>query len=148
MSLLEQMQNDQKAALKAGQSGRLSTLRLLLSAAKNEAIQKMKPLADEELRAVVARQIKQLKDALVDYENGRREDLAAPARQEIEVLIGYLPAQMTDDELSKLIVDTIHATGAMNRKDAGRVIGAVMKQTAGRADGNRARQMIESKLNE
>ena len=146
--LLEKIQEDQKAALKTGERGRLSTLRMLLAAAKNEAIQKMKELSDEDVQAVVARQIKQLKDALIDYENGKRADLAASAKQEIETLTQYLPQQLSDEEVGAIVATAIQTTGATTRKDAGKVIGAVMKQVAGRADGNRVRQMIESKLPE
>ncbi len=148
MSLLEQIQTDQKAALKAGESGKLSTLRMLIAAVKNEAIQKMKQLSDEDVQAVIARQIKQLKDALADYEKGKREDLAAAARQEIEVLSAYQPAQMGDEELMKIVNETIQSLGLSSRKDVGRVIGTVMKVVAGSADGNRVRQMIESRLTE
>lgn len=146
MTLLEQIQADQKTALKGGETSRLSTLRLLSSALKNEAIAKMKELSDEEAQAVAARQIKQIKDALSDYEAGKRDDLAAQARQEIQTLTAYLPKQLSDEELKKIVGDTIQALGGASHKDLGRVIGAVMKIISGRADGNRVRQMIEERL--
>lgn len=142
MSLRDEIQSRQHAALKAGETAAVSTLRLLWSAIRNEEINVQHPLADAEVQAVAARQVKQLADALADYQKGGRADLAAPAKAEIELLSAYLPAQLSADELNALAARVVGELGAKGSADIGRVMAAVMKEVKGRADGNQVRAIV------
>ena len=121
-------------------------MRFLWSAVRNEEIDKKKDLNDAEIQQIVARQIKQLKDVLQDFTASNRQDLVDKNKMEIDLLEKYLPAQMSDDELQKIVEQTIGGMGAVTAGDTGKIIGAVMKQVAGRADGGRVRFIVVEKL--
>jgi len=112
----------------------------------NEEIKSGKGPSDEQTQAVVKSQIKQLKDAADAFEKGGRADMAAASRAEVAVLEAYLPAQMPDAELEKIVKDAVAASGASSKADAGRAMGAAMKAVAGRADGARVKAIVESLL--
>jgi uncharacterized protein YqeY len=142
MALRDDIQSAQTTAMKSRQTETLSTLRMLWSAIRNEEINLRQELTDEEVVGVVSRQIKQLRDSATDFANGGRNDLAEKANTEIKLLETYLPAQMSDDELesvTKKIIADMSATGA---GDVGKVMGSVMKQVKGKADGNRVRNIV------
>lgn len=142
MPLRDQVQAQQQAALKGGVVAALSTLRLLWAAIRNEEINLQHPLSDDEVRTVVARQVKQLTDARADYEQGGRADLVAQAQAEIALLSAYLPVQLSETELQALVTRAIDELGAKNPADFGRVMGLVMKEAKGQADGNRVRAIV------
>ena len=146
MTLREDILSAQKVALKTGNHEELSVLRFLWSAVRNEEIEKKKDLSDAEIQQIVARQIKQLKDALQDFTASGRQDLMAKNKMEIASLEKYLPAQMSDDELKKIVEQTIGGMVAVTASDSGKIIGAVMKQVAGKADGGRVREMVAKRL--
>ncbi|MBI4993127.1 MAG: GatB/YqeY domain-containing protein [Candidatus Magasanikbacteria bacterium] len=146
MSMREDILAAQKTALKDGNSEKLSVLRFLWSAVRNEEIDKKKDLNDAEIQQIVARQIKQLKDALQDFAASNRQDLVVKNKMEIDLLEKYLPAQMADDELQKIVDQVIAGMGTVTAGDTGKVIGAVMKQIAGRADGGRVKTIVMEKL--
>ncbi len=132
--------------MKSGDAKRLSVLRLIKSAVKNEEIQLQKELSDEEVQAVVGRQVKQLSEALKDFEAGGRQDLIAQTKEEIEIMSVYLPKQMSDEELTAVIEKAIETLGAKTAGDIGKVMGLVVKQTKGKADGSKVREMVSKKL--
>ena len=146
MSLQSEIQAKQYEAMKAGDADKLSILRLLLSAIKNEEIEKKAPLDDKEVQAVAARQVKQLQDALVDFESGKREDLIKKTKEEIKFLHQFLPEQLSEDKLAQVVDDTIAEMAAASPQDTGKVMGAVMKKIKGQADGNRVREIVARKL--
>lgn len=146
MTLKERISSDIKAAMKAKDAAKLSTLRLLQSALTNKEIEAGKTLADEDVQAVVKSQIKQLKDASAAYEQAGRTEAVAAGQAEVAVLEAYLPAQMSDDELVAIVKDAVAASGAATKADAGRLMGAAMKAVAGRADGTRVKAIVESIL--
>ncbi|MBP9695025.1 MAG: GatB/YqeY domain-containing protein [Candidatus Magasanikbacteria bacterium] len=142
MALRDDIQSAQTSAMKARQTETLSTLRMLWSAIRNEEINLRQELTDEEVVGVVSRQIKQLRDSATDFAAGGRIDLAEKANAEIKLLETYLPVQMSDDELdsvTKKIINDLSATGV---GDVGKVMGNVMKQVKGKADGNRVRNIV------
>jgi uncharacterized protein YqeY len=147
MSLKQKITDAQIIAMKSKETETLSTLRMLLSAIKNVEIEKRKELDDNEIIEVVARQVKQLKDALKDFEAGGREDLVQKTNKEIDLLEKYLPEKISDNELSEIIKSVIAETGASSPADLGKVIGAVMKKVKGRVDGNVVREKILEVLN-
>lgn len=146
MSLSEIITTDMKEAMKAKDNATLSTLRLLRSAIKNQEIDLQHELTDEEVLAVVKSQTKQLKDSIEAFVSGNREDLAEPTRAEVEILKKYLPAEMSDEELQGIVKKTIEELGATSKEDMGKVMGLAMKAVAGKADGNRVKQMVEKSL--
>ncbi|OGH83427.1 MAG: glutamyl-tRNA amidotransferase [Candidatus Magasanikbacteria bacterium RIFOXYC2_FULL_40_16] len=146
MTLRSEIQEKQYDAMKKGDAERLSIMRLLNSAIKNEEIELRRDLNDEEAQAVVGRQVKQLKDALKDFEAGGRKDLMDKTQKEIEILEEYLPEQMSDEKLEEIVGKIIEQMSA-GPQDVGKVMGAVMKEVKGQADGNKVREIVSKKLN-
>lgn len=144
MSLREDILAARNAAMKQ-KSDALSILRMASAAIKNEEIEKQHELNDEEVQAVIARQVKQLTDAQKDFEAAGRDDLKEQAQKEIDILSSYLPRQLSDEELEK-IVDEVFA--AVQAKNVGQIIGQVMQKVKGQADGNRVKQIVEKKMDE
>jgi uncharacterized protein YqeY len=120
MTLREDILSAQKVALKTGNQEELSVLRFLWSAIRNEEIDKKKDLSDAEIQQIVARQIKQLKDALQDFTASNRQDLVDKNKMEIDLLEKYLPAQMSDDELKKIVEQTMGGMAAITASEIGR----------------------------
>ncbi len=146
MGLRDDINKARMMAMKEGNPEKLSTLRMLWSAIANEEIETKEPLTDEQVQAVVARQVKQLNDSLNDFQEASRNDLAEKAKNEIALLHGYLPEQLSDEDLTKIIDDTISETGADGPQAMGQVMGAVMGKVKGRADGERVRTQVQQKL--
>ncbi len=142
MSLIEQITSDMKTAMKAKDSATLSTLRLLRSAVKNKEIDAQKELTDDEVLAVVKTSAKQLKDSISSFVDGGREDLAEPTKIELALLEKYLPEQMSDEDLQKIVKEAVEASGAESKSDMGKAMGAAVKAVAGRADGSRVKEMV------
>lgn len=142
MSLLGDLTQDIKASMKAKDSATLSTLRLLLSALKNKKIDVQHELSDAEVQEVIKSQVKQLRDSLIFFEQGGRSDMVESAKTEITVLQKYLPAQMSDEELKALVEKSIAETGVTSKADMGKVMGAAVKASQGRADGSRVKDLV------
>ena len=132
--------------MKAKDSATLSTLRLLLSAMKNKKIDVQHELSDAEVTDVVKSQVKQLKDSIELFRAGAREDLAGATQAEVVVLERYLPAQMSDEELERVVREAVANSGATSKADMGKVMGAAMAAVAGRADGSRVKQIVGTLL--
>lgn len=146
MSLRQTISEAQKNAMKEGQKEALSTLRMLWSALRNTEIDKGSELNDEEVEQLITRQVKQLKDSLVDFEKGGRSDLVQQTQQEITFLSKYLPEQMSDEALMSIVQQTM--TKLAGEKNTGIVMGAVMKEVKGKADGKRVRECVERMMNQ
>lgn len=146
MSLRDDLQNAIARAMKAGDSATVSTLRLLWSGIRTEEINTRTTLDDDGFRKIVSRQVKQLKDALHDFELGGRTDLVEQARVEIATLSAYLPKEMDDEELSLIIRQMIEESDIKDKSATGRIVGAVMKRVSGRADGSRVKAAVEHLL--
>lgn len=148
MGLRDELQRAQQEALRGKQAEVLATLRVLWSSIRTEEINQRKELSDEEIVAVIARQVKQSHDALSDFTKGGRADLVAKTEQEIALLQSYLPKQMTDEEIRAVVSRVIASSGAVGAKDVGRVMGLAMKEMKGTADGNRVRGIVTELLTE
>ncbi len=146
MTLNERIDADTKAAMKAGETERVSVLRMAKTALKNEEIALGHPLTDNETILVLAKQAKQREEAAGEYARGGRTELAEKEQREAAVLRAYLPAQLSEDELEQLVDEAIATTGASGPADMGKVMGAVMAKTAGRADGGRVSSIVKRKL--
>ncbi len=143
--MLSRIQEDMKQALKAGEKQRLGTIRMLLAALKNEAIEKRKELDEAEILTVIQREIRQRRNAIEEFAKGKREDLVNQARQEIAYLEAYLPQQLSDEELEKLVrgvVDELKASA----KEFGKVMGKLMPLVRGKAEGSRVQDMVRKIL--
>lgn len=141
MSLREQIQRAQTAALKSGEQDTLQTLRLVWSAVRNEEIDKQHELGDDEVQGVIARQVKQLSDALVDFTRGGREDLMTKTNIELAYLKQYLPTPLSAEELERIVKETIVELGVSSAGDIGKVMGVVMKKVGKQANGDHVRQI-------
>lgn len=137
-----------KEAMKSGDKNRLSTIRLLLSEIRNAQIAKKGELDDQELLQIVAREAKRRKEAIEEFSRAGRQDLVDRESAELEILMTYLPEQLSDDELRSVIEEAIEKVGASSSKDLGKVMGRIMPELKGRADGKlvgeMTREMLES----
>ena len=146
MALREQITEDMKAAMRAGERARLATLRLILAAIKQREVDERITLDDPQVMAVLEKMIKQRRESIVAFEKGGRADLVAKESAEIAVLQPYLPAQLSEAELDALIAEAITATGAASIKDMGKVMGIVKSKAAGKADMGAVGARIKAKL--
>ncbi|MEK7458869.1 MAG: GatB/YqeY domain-containing protein [Patescibacteria group bacterium] len=146
MSLVDQIKEDMKQAMRDKNSVTLDTVRMLLSSVKNKAIDMGHELEDVEVMAVVKSDLKKLKDGLESFVSAAREDLAAKVREEILVLEKYLPAQVTDGELEEKVRGLLTELGITDVADIGKAMGQLMGKLKDAADGNRVRAMVEKVL--
>lgn len=147
--LKQKIQDDLKSAMKAGDAPKRDTLRMIDSMIKNTEIEKMKRekgLTDEEVQEVIARGIKQRKDSVAQYEAGGRPELAEKEKAEIEILLSYMPKQMSEEEVRNVVKEIIVQTGASTKADMGKVMGEAMGKLKGKADGNLVKKIVEEEL--
>ncbi len=133
-------------AQKAKDALRLSVIRLLRAAIKNQEIEKRAPLDDQEVTAVITSQVKRRKEAIEQYQAAGRQDLAGKEEEEMKILQTYLPQQMSQEEISQKVAEAIAATGAQSMKDLGKVMSHLMPQVSGRADGKLVNQLVKARL--
>ncbi|MFA5211511.1 MAG: GatB/YqeY domain-containing protein [Patescibacteria group bacterium] len=145
-SLFQKITIDSQDARKNHDLEKLSVLQLAISDIKNEKINKRKELSDEEVQNVLTKQVKQLNDAIKDFERGGREDLVNKSKKEIEILTVYLPTQMTAEELEQIVKKIITEMKPNGQGDFGRVMGTVMKEVKGRADGTMVQEFVKKYL--
>ena len=146
MSLTERLNNDMKQAMKDKDKVRLSVIRMVRTAIKNAEIDQQRTLSDDEVIAVLNREMKQRRDSLQAFESAGRQDLIEEVKQEIQVLIDYLPAQMSEDEVRAVVREVIAEVGAAGKSDMGKVMSALMPKVKGRADGKLVNQIVGQEL--
>jgi len=146
MALRDRITEDMKSAMRAGEKERLATIRLALAAIKQREVDERITLDDPQVLGVLEKMVKQRREAITQFASGGRADLVAKETAEIEVLQGYLPAQMSPAELEALITEAIAATGASSIKDMGKVMAAVKPKAQGRADMGAVSARIKQKL--
>jgi uncharacterized protein len=146
MSLLDTLNQDMKQAMKNKEKQKLSVIRMLKASLQNEAIKHGHELNEEEELTVLAREMKQRKDSLQEFEKAGREDLVAGLQDEIAVLTPYLPKQLTEEELHEIVAQTISETGAASKADIGKVMGALMPKVKGKADGGLVNRIVQQQL--
>ena len=137
MTLKEQLTADMKTAMKEREAGklRLSVIRLVRGAIRQQEIDGKKELTDEDVLGVIAKEVKSRRDSIEEFKKGNRQDLVDQNEAEIKILEGYLPEQMGEDEIRKLVAEAIEKVGATTPKDMGKVMKEIMPKTKGRADG-------------
>ena len=144
--LLARIEADSKTALKAGEKRRVATLRLLLSALKNERIQQQRDLTDEEIEAAIRRAVKQRREAIEQYARGGRQDLVDAEKEELGILEAYLPQTLSEAELENLIRGIVTEKGLSSSKDVGALMKELMARHRGRVDGKRAQEIARQLL--
>jgi hypothetical protein len=146
MSLKSRITEDMKNAMRARDSARLSTIRLLLAAIKQREIDERIELTDADVLSVIDKMLKQRRDSITQFEAGRREDLASAERAEVVVLTAYLPAALSDAEIDALITEAIATTGASGIAAMGKVMALLKPKLAGRADLGAVSARIKARL--
>ena len=149
MSLKEKIITDLKDAMRSGDTVKRDTLRFLDSAIKNAEIEKKKReegLSEEEILEVISRSVKQRNDSIRQYTDGGRPELAEKEKTELEILKAYLPEQMSEDEIRKIVKEIISSAGSVSASDMGKIMGQAMGKMKGIADGNVVRKIVGEEL--
>ncbi len=147
MGLAETITNDIKTAMKSGDKVTLNVLRMLKSDFKYKEIELGREMTEDDFMAVVNSSAKKRRDAMVEYERGGRADLVAKEKAELDVLVKYLPQQLSEKELEQIIEEAIAECGASTPAEIGKVMKTVMPRVKGRADGRVINELVSSKLN-
>jgi len=146
MSLKDQLNESMKTAMKARDALRLSAVRMVLSMVKNREIDQKKELNDQDVTEVISTLVKQRRESIRMYLEGNRPDLVEKEEAELEVLLGFLPSQLSSAEIEALVDRIIAETGAQGARDMGRVMKALTPLTAGKADGKTVSDTVKQKL--
>ena len=144
--LRERVSREIQVAMKARDTVRLATLRLLSAAVKNREVEVLHPLSDDEVREVATREVKRRREAIEAYEAAGRADRADRERAEQDVLQEYLPAGLSSDEVAALVDEAVSATGASGPADLGKVMSYVMGKAKGRVDGREVQDLVRTRL--
>lgn len=146
MSIKEQIEQDFIEAFKAKDEKRKGLLSMMKSALKNKEIEAQKPLEDADVIDVLSKEAKKRRESALAYEQGGRADLAENEKAEVEMLTKYLPAQLGEEEIKKIVAETIAEVGATSMNDMGKVMGAVVAKTKGKADGGVVNKIVKEGL--
>lgn len=146
MSISDQLNQDMKAAMKAKEKDRLTTIRMIKAAFQNEEIAKGRELTPDEEITILSREKKQRMDSYEEFAKAGRDDLVKNLEKELEVVDQYLPEQLSDDEVRSIVKETIDEVGAESMKDMGKVMTNIMPKVAGAADGSKINQMVKEEL--
>lgn len=147
MSLKEKLQEDWKQALKAKDKFKANTISMAKAAVLLVEKTDGKQLDDEQVIEVLAKEVKQRREAILEFEKGNRQDLIDKAEAEIEILLGYLPQQLSEEEISEIVRQAVKELGASSMKEMGKVMAVVTPKTKGRADGRLVNQIVKQYLN-
>lgn len=146
MSLQEQISAALKDAMRARDEVKMTTLRLVLTAIKKREKEARSLLEDQEVISVITSQIKQRRESIEQYRKAGREDLAETEENELQILQGYMPEQISEEEISNTLDEIIAEVGAVSMKDMGKVMKAAMAKLAGKAEGGAINAMVKAKL--
>ena len=146
MTLKEQITEDMKAAMRAKDVARLATIRLLTAAIKQKEVDERIEVTDDHVLAIIENMIKQRKDSITQFEAGARQDLAVIEKGELAILITYMPAALSDDEVGAEVAAAVAATGAAGPQDMGKVMAVLKSKLAGRADMTAVSALVKAAL--
>ena len=146
MTLKEQITEDMKAAMRAKDVARLATIRLLTAAIKQKEVDERIAVTDDHVLAIIEKMIKQRKDSITQFEAGARQDLADIEKGELAILITYMPAALSDDEVGAEVAAAVAATGAAGPQDMGKVMAVLKSKLAGRADMTAVSALVKAAL--
>nr|WP_313964677.1 GatB/YqeY domain-containing protein [uncultured Peptostreptococcus sp.] len=146
MSLKEKLQEDLKSSMKNKDTVKKSVVTLIRAAIKQHEVDNRVELADDAIIDIISKQLKQRKDSLAEFVKANRDDLVEETKSEIQVLEGYLPQQLSEEELEKIVIETIAEVGATSMKDMGKIMATIKPKTAGRADGRKINELVKKNL--
>ena len=146
MSLKEKLQEDLKSSMKNKDTVKKSVVTLIRAAIKQHEVDNRVELADDAIIDIISKQLKQRKDSLAEFIKANRDDLVEETKSEIQVLEGYLPQQLSEEELEKIVIETIAEVGATSMKDMGKIMATIKPKTAGRADGRKINELVKKNL--
>lgn len=146
MSLKEKLMDDLKAAMKDKDTIRKNTIQMARSAVLQVEKDSRVTLDDDGILEIIAKEVKKRRDSLTDFEKSGRQDLIDGLKTEIDVLLKYLPEQLTEDQLEVIVKDAINETGAGSARDIGKVMQAVLPKIKGKADGKMVNQIVKKYL--
>jgi len=146
MSLKDKITQDMKDAMKSGDKDRLGVIRLILAALKQKEVDERIVLDDAQVLAILDKMLKQRRESVVQFTQGNRKDLVDKEEAEIKVIQAYMPAQLSEAELDKLVAEAVAESGAASIKDMGKVMGILKPKVAGKADMSVVSARIKAKL--
>lgn len=146
LTVLEELNQDMKVAMKAKDRESLITIRMLKSALQNEQINKGDELTEDEELTVLAREKKQRIESLNEFKDADRKDLVEKLEKELSIVDQYLPEQLSEQEIVRIVRDTVEETGADSMKDMGKVMGAVLPKVKGKANGSLVSSIVKQEL--
>lgn len=146
MSLKEKLLSDMKEAMKEKNILRKNTIQMVRGAILQKEKDTLSQISEEAILEILIQEVKKRKDAIVDFEKGDRQDLVTEASAEIEVLVNYLPKQLSDDEVCEIISQTIAEVDAKSMKDMGKVMAALTPKVKGRVDNGKVSKIVKQQL--
>ncbi|MDD3474979.1 MAG: GatB/YqeY domain-containing protein [Candidatus Dojkabacteria bacterium] len=146
MSLLEQIRKDMISSLKDGDKEKNQTLKMILATIKNAQLESSEELKDTDIEKILRKETKKIEDSISQYTQMGRDDLVSKEKADLEIINAYLPELMSDEDVKKIIESKINELGAQDMRDMGRVMGTVMKELDGKADGNTVKNIVQQLL--
>ncbi|KAB2338565.1 GatB/YqeY domain-containing protein [Cytobacillus depressus] len=146
MSLLERLNDDMKQAMRNKEKDKLTVIRMIKASLQNEAIKLGTELSEDQELTVLSREVKQRKDSLHEFEKAGREDLVEKIRTELQYVELYMPKQLSEEEVSKIVQETVVETGAKSKAEMGKVMAAIMPKVKGKADGALVNKLVQQHL--
>ena len=142
MPLKEKLMEDLKQSMKSKNKVKKNTVTMVRAAIKQREVDERIELSDPEIVDIIAKQIKQKKDSISDFEKGNRQDLIDLTNEEIQILLEYLPPQLSDEALDLIVKEAIESTGAQSKKDMGKLMAFIMPKVKGKADGKHVNEIV------
>ena len=146
MTLKDRLMEDMKVSMRNKETLKKSVITMIRASVKQKEVDDRVDVTDDDVIELIAKQLKQRNDALVEFEKAEREDLITQTKAEIEILASYLPQQLTDEELEAVVRDAITEVNAQSMKDMGKIMGKVMAVAKGKVDGKRINEMVKKIL--
>lgn len=147
MSLKEVLMEDMKDAMRNKNVIKKNTVTMVRAAIQRKEVDERIDLSDDAILEIIAKQLKEKKMAIDEFEKGHRQDLIDLTEKEIEFLLEYLPEQLSEDEIEKIVIETIEEVNAQSMKDIGLIMKAVMPKVKGKTDGNTVNRIIKKRFN-
>ncbi len=143
MSLKERLMEDMKNSMKNKDTIRKNTITMVRAAIKQREVDERIDLSEEDILDIIAKQVKEKRVAIEDFQRGNRQDLVDLTNSEIDILLEYLPEQLSDDEVEKIVLDVINELNATSMKEIGLIMKTVMPRVKGRTDGNKVNNILK-----
>ena len=142
MPLKEKLMEDLKQSMKSKDKVKKDTVTMVRAAIKQREVDERIELSDTEIVDIIAKQVKQKKDSIPDFEKGSRQDLVDLTNEEIKILLEYLPPQLSDEDLESIVKEAIEKTGAQSKEDMGKLMAFIMPNVKGKADGKHVNEIV------